>query len=186
MFSSGTQRKQWNCQAASISLHFHISYSHYRTHSTKSIPTHFLTTLGQLSIRINMAILEHFSACILIDGKPCQEYAVEEDEEQSETTSEEYPKITKYVEVVAGAPFTIRVEPTKSFEFGKGNSIRVGLYSDGEKLLGKIQQEAQVRAKEILKISRRTVDNGEDVRPFKFGNINFSKPSLSGTREATC
>ena len=133
-----------------------------------------------------MAILEHFSACILVDGEPCPEYAVEEDEEQSEKTSEDYPRITKYVEVVAGAQFVVRVEPTKAFEFGKGDSVQINIYLDGKPIQGKIQQKAKVRAKKILEVKGKTIGNGETLRPFKFGHIRFSMVSLSDTREATC
>ena len=133
-----------------------------------------------------MAILEHFSACILIDGEPCPEYAVEEDQEQSEKTSEDYPRITKYVEVVAGAQFVVRVEPTNTFEFGKGNAIRLKYYLDGNQTMGKIMVKADILAKKVFDVEGKTVDNGEAVRPFKFGNIRLSKLSLSGTGGATC
>ena len=133
-----------------------------------------------------MAILEHFSACILIDGEPCPEYAIEEDQEQSEKTSEDYPRITKYVEVVAGAQFVVRVEPTKTFEFGRGNSIRLEYYLDGKLIIAKSAAKAAVMVKEVLDVEGKSVNNGEALRPFRFGNIRFSKLSLSGAREATC
>ena len=133
-----------------------------------------------------MAILEHFSACILIDGEPCPEYEVEEDQEQSEKTSEDYPKVTKYVEVVAGAQFVVRVEPIKTFDFGKGNSIQLEYYLDGKRIIGKVTAKAAVMVKKVVDVKGKTVGNGQAVRPFKFGNIKFSKLFMSDSTEANC
>ena len=152
-----------------------VAFFIFTSSTIDSISAHLVTRCYRPSIQTKMAILEHFSACILIDGTPCQEYAVDEDEDQSDESSEEYPEVTKYVEVVAGAQFAVRIQPLKSFDFGKGDCISVPYFSDGKCIVNQLQLKAQVKAKNILNIRGKRVGDGSDICPFKFGNIPFSE-----------
>ena len=124
-----------------------------------------------------MAVLDHFSAYIVIDDEPCAEYAVEEGEERSDTTSEESSEISKYVEVVAGAEFAVRIEPIKSFEFGTGDALLLDVLSNAKRMAGVYKFKEDLKVKDIFDIKGETIGDGSSFRTFKFGNINFSKSS---------
>lgn len=77
-----------------------------------------------------MAILEHFSARVLIDGQACQEYAINKDDGEDETNVKTYPRVINYVEVIPGAHFTVQVTPEKLIEYGTANAISYRLSLD--------------------------------------------------------
>jgi len=122
-----------------------------------------------------MAVLDHFSAYIVIDDEPCAEYAVEEGEERSDTTSEESSEISKYVEVVAGAQFAVRIEPIKSFEFGTGDALLLDVLSNAKKMVGVYKFKEELKMEKSFDIKGKIIGDGGSLRPFKFGSINFSK-----------
>jgi hypothetical protein len=121
-----------------------------------------------------MAFLAHFSACIPIDGDPCKEYPDPKSEEQGEKTLESDGKVIKYIEVLTGAHFAIRVRREKAIEFEKANGIVLKYFSDGKEIEGLVLLKAEFNADEIHDLKGKSVGNGCSIRPFKFGDIKFS------------
>lgn len=121
-----------------------------------------------------MAILAQFSACILIDGKPRKEYPDQNSEEQGEKSLESKWKVIKYIEILTGAHFVIRVQREKTIKFKRANGILFEYFSDGREIVSSVVLKAEFDADEISDVEGKSIGNGSSIRPFKFGDINFS------------
>lgn len=63
----------------------------------------------------NMAIIDEFTANILVNGQPCEEYGEEYGEGAGSGRGPK--KVVKYIEAISGAPYTISYEVSPLFEF---------------------------------------------------------------------
>ena len=122
-----------------------------------------------------MAILNKIEVTIQVDGKDLKEY---EDPDTSEQTPN---KVTKYIEPVSEARFTIRFHIAKPY---KMTSPALSFNWSTDKLIGRsivmtkknLQDctNAWIAIVQGLKVDTKT---GCEIRPFVFSKINAGKQS---------
>ena len=130
-----------------------------------------------------MAIPKCIEASVVVDGKALIEYEDETPDESSEHTG----VVSRYIEAVSDAEFSISVTVPKSHQFAKdGLSFRLSL--DGiwvktwlcrKKTIKELGQDWHTT------ITGSDEKNGKEwcLKPFKFSDINIGKTSLQVSSE---
>ena len=138
-----------------------------------------------------MGILDYLSACIVVDGQPCQEYDVEVSEPaHPEANDLEIPrlsklrprtrkriseKIEKYIQCVSGAHFEVKTEVSAALDFGPGDAVNVDISLNGKYAGGVIHIEDDLESTEngfySLTCQGASLDSGKVIQRFKFGSI---------------
>ena len=123
-----------------------------------------------------MAILKGIEASVIIDGKALTEY---DDEDARDEISDYTREVSKYIEAVSDAEFSIGFTVPKSYNFG-GDALSFKINLDGVCIRSIVCREAKL--KNLRKdwhviIAGHQVKNGEEwyLRPFKFKDIKISK-----------
>lgn len=123
-----------------------------------------------------MAILKGLEASVIIDGKALTEY---DDEDALDESPDQTSEVSKFIEAVSGAEFSISITMPKSYNF-VGNAISFELSLDGVRVWVCVCREA--RYKELredwhVTIAGPQVKKGEEwyLRPFKFNDIKIGK-----------
>ena len=123
-----------------------------------------------------MTILKGIEASVIIDGKALAEY---DDEDTRDDKSDPTSEVTKYIEAVSGAEFSINVTMPKSYDF-VGNALAFKFSLDGVRVWIWLCREAKLkdlREDWHVTIAGLQVKNGEEwyLRPFKFNDIKIGK-----------
>ena len=126
-----------------------------------------------------MAILKEIEASVIIDGKALTEY---DDEDTRDENSDPTSEVSKYIEAVSGAEFSISTTVPKSYNF-VGNAIAFQLRLDGVWVAGQLLRKAvleNMRKDWHMIIAGSEAKNGEGwyLRPFKFDDIKIGETSL--------
>lgn len=122
-----------------ISTSFRFTLPWIRLHSNRNVITHE-QSLQVYVFTITMAIVDKFKVVIKIDGEPVPEH------DEPDTSASETPggtvllendayQIEKYIEVTAGANFSIEYSLLPGYEFQRGNSIICRTKIDGRRVL---------------------------------------------------
>ena len=121
-----------------------------------------------------MAILKGVEASVLIDGKALTEY---DDEDTRDENSDPTSQVSKYIEAISGAEFSISVTMPRSYNF-VGDAVKFELRLDGVCVFTWLCRE--VGFKDLRKdwhgtIAGHLAKNGEEwyLRPFKFDDIKI-------------
>ena len=127
-----------------------------------------------------MAILKEIEASVIIDGNALTEY---DDEDTLDESSEHTSEVSKYIEAVSGAEFSIGLTVPKSYNF-RGDALSFKTSLDGVYVESTFCREAKLknlREDWHKTVAGSEVKNGTQwyLRPFKFGDIKIGETSLS-------
>ena len=126
-----------------------------------------------------MARPKGIEASVVVDGKALTEY---EDEDTPDESSEHTSAVSKYIEAVSDAEFSVSVTVPKSHKFAKdGLSFRLSL--DGIWVKTWLCRKAKIMELGqdwYTTIAGSEVKNGKAwcLKPFKFNNLKIGKTSL--------
>ena len=126
-----------------------------------------------------MAILKGIEVSVVIDGKALAEY---DDEDIADENPDHPSEISKYIEVISDAEFSIDITVPSSYDFAADAiSFRLGL--DGVSVKKRLCQKAKLKRLHGYwhsNIAGSDVKNGEEwyLRPFRFDDIKIGKPGL--------
>ena len=131
-----------------------------------------------------MARPKGIEASVVVDGQALTEY---EDRDTPDESSEHTSAVTRYIEAVSDAEFSISVTVPRSHKFAKdGLSFRLSL--DGIWVKTWLCRKAKIM--ELgqdwhTTIAGSDVKNGKEwcLRPFKFNDIQIGKTSLQNSRD---
>lgn len=137
-----------------------------------------------------MTVLEYLTASIIIDGIPCQEYAVDVpkpanlevfDPEKPHlsklrplSTKQDSEKVEKYVKAVGGSHFEVRIGVSPTFDFGPGNCLVAEIYLNGKYAEGTLHHRADfdlVDGFHFVTCRGATLDSFKVIQRFMFANI---------------
>ncbi len=123
-----------------------------------------------------MAILKGIEASVIIDGKALTEY---DDEDTIDESSDHTSEVSKYIEAVSDAEFSISITVPKTYKFG-ANALAFKLSIDGVSVTTELCREAKLnnlRKDWHQTIAGSRVKNGEEwyLRPFRFDNIQIGE-----------
>ena len=126
-----------------------------------------------------MAILKGIEASIIIGGKALTEY---DDEDTGDGGSDHTSEVSKYIEAVSGAEFSISITVPKSYKF-KANALSFRLILDGVWVKSRFCREATLKN---LRTDWHTTTAGSNVkndegwylRPFRFDDIKIGETSF--------
>lgn len=126
-----------------------------------------------------MAILKGIKVSVVIDGKALTEY----DDEITAGQSPEYAsEVSKYIEAVSDAEFSIDITVPRSYEI-TADALAFKLILDGVFVMSPISRKAKLKTLGTdwhKKIEGSDVKDGEEwyLRPFKFNDIKIGKTRL--------
>ena len=126
-----------------------------------------------------MAILKGIEISVVVDGKALTEY---DDEDAANENSDHPSGVSKYIEAVPDAEFSIDITMSQSYDLtADGLSFRLSL--DGVSVRNRICRKAML--KRLRKdwrdnIAGSPMKNGDKcyLRPFKFNDIKIGKTIL--------
>ena len=126
-----------------------------------------------------MAILNAIEASIIIDGKALTEY---NDEDTLDESSDHTSEVSKYIEAVSDAEFSIGITVPRSYNF-VGNAICFQLSLDGVCVKSRLFQKAKLKdlredGRISLEGSKGKIGKEWFLRPFKFDDIKIGNTSL--------
>ena len=126
-----------------------------------------------------MAILKGIEVSVVIDGKALTEY---DDEDIADEDSDYTSKVSRYVEAVSDAEFSISITVPQSYEFA-ADAIALRLSLDGVWVKIALCRRAKLkrlRGDWHSNIAGSDVKNGEEwyLRPFRFDDIKIGKTVL--------
>ena len=123
-----------------------------------------------------MAILNGVEASVVIDGKALIEY---DDEDTADDGSDHTSEVSKYIEAVSDAEFSIGITVPKSYSF-KADALSFRLSLDGVRVDSSLCRKAKLKS--LRKdwhdtIAGSKVKNGNEwyLRPFKFNDIKIGE-----------
>ena len=126
-----------------------------------------------------MAILKGIEASVIVDGKALTEY---DDEDTPDESSDHTGEVSKYIEAVSDAEFSIGFTVPKSYKF-EANALSFKLNLDGVWVGTYLLRKAKL--KNLRKDWHETIagskaKNGEEwyLRPFKFDDIKIGETSF--------
>ena len=126
-----------------------------------------------------MAIIKGIEASVIIDGRALTEY---DDGDAGDGGSDHTSKVSKYIEAVSDAEFSISITVPKSYKF-EANALCFEPSLDGVRVKGYLCLKSELKSlhkdwHETIPGSK--VKNGEEwyLRPFKFSDIKIGKTSL--------
>ena len=122
-----------------------------------------------------MAILKGIEASVVIDGKALTEY---DDEDALDESSARTSELSKYIEAVSDAEFSIGITVHESYSC-MGDAVAFNLSLDGVLVRKSVRLKAKREDRHVT-IAGSYVKNGEAwyLRPFKFDDIKIGKTSL--------
>ena len=126
-----------------------------------------------------MAILKGIEVSVVIDGKALTEY---DDEETADESPDHPSEVSKYIEAISDAEFSINIKAPKSYDFVR-NALCFLLRLDGVQaahfVCSKTEHE-RMRGDWHQTILGSKVNNGKGwyLKPFKFSDIKLGKTSL--------
>ena len=123
-----------------------------------------------------MAILEGIEASVIIDGKALTEY---DNEDTSDGGSDHTSEVSKYIEALPDAEFSMGITVPKSYSF-VGNALCFKLSLDGVRVGTWLCRKAKLedlRKDWHIFIAGSKVKNGEEwyLRPFRFDDIKIGE-----------
>ena len=123
-----------------------------------------------------MAILKGIEASVIVDGKALAEY---DDEDTLDESPDQTSEVSKYIEAVSGAEFSISITVPRSYNF-VGNAIALEPSIDGVCVHNRLCREAilkNLREDWHMIIAGSRVKNGEKwyQRSFKFDDIKIGE-----------
>jgi hypothetical protein len=138
-----------------------------------------------------MGILDYLSACIVVDGQPCQEYDVEVSEPaHPEANDLEIPRLSKlrprtrkqisgnfekYIQCDSDSHFEVKTEVSAAFDFGAGDAVDVDIFFNGKYAGGMVHIEEDFESLEngfySMICQGSSLDHGRVIQRFKFGSI---------------
>ena len=126
-----------------------------------------------------MARLKGIEASVVIDGRALTEY---DDEDTPDESSDHTSEVSKYIEAVSDAEFSISVTVPNSHKFA-GDALSFRLSLDGIWVKTWLCRKAKIRDLREdwhANIAGSEVGNGKKwcLRPFKFNDIKTGKTSL--------
>lgn len=126
-----------------------------------------------------MAILKGIEASVVIDGKALTEY---DDEDTLGESSDHTSEVSKYIEAVSGAKFSISITVPKSYNFVK-DAITFRLSLDGVWVWTLLCRKARLKNMredwhESIAGSKEKCGDEWHLRPFKFEDIKIGETSL--------
>ena len=126
-----------------------------------------------------MAILKGIEASVVIDGKALTEY---DDEDTPDESFDHTSEVSKYIEAVSDAEFSIDYTVPRSYNF-VGNALSFKCSLDGVWVRTGLCLKADLedlRKDRPWTIAGSNVKNGEEwyLRPFKFDDIKIGETSL--------
>ena len=126
-----------------------------------------------------MAILKSIEASVVIDGKALTEY---DDEDTPDESSDHTSEVSKYIEAVSDAEFSISITVPKSYKI-EANALCFDLSLDGFWGRTYLLRKAKLKSKREdwhTTIAGSKVKNSEGwyLRPFKFADVKIGKTSL--------
>ena len=126
-----------------------------------------------------MAILKGIEASVIIDGKALTEY---DDEDTGDGGSDHTSEVSKYIEAVSDAEFSMGITVPESYNF-VGHALAFELSLDGIRERVYLCREAtlkNLRKDWYMTIAGSKVKNGEGwyLRPFKFEDIKIGETSF--------
>ena len=126
-----------------------------------------------------MAILKGIEVSVVIAGKALTEY---DDEDTADQSPEHPSEVSKYIEAVSDAEFSIDITVPQSYEF-RADAVAFKLTLDGVFVTNALCRKAKL--KRLCKdwhenIAGSEVKDGEQwyLRPFKFNDIEIGKTRL--------
>ena len=127
-----------------------------------------------------MAILKGIEVSVVIDGKALTEY---DDEDAANENSDHPSEVSKYIEAIPDAEFSIDITMPRSYNFAM-NHLSFRLSLDGTLVRNRVYPKAHL--KRLRKdwhenIAGSPMKNGEKcyLRPFKFNDIKIGKTTLN-------
>jgi hypothetical protein len=116
-----------------------------------------------------MAVLDEFEVKVWVNGEVAQEYEDDEDEQLDPT------QIVKYVEVISGAFFEIRITITPGYHVETGQGVSGEVFLDGRYQAGVVFSQAHLSAGKTRTVSGRRGlgpgGHGFAIARFKFADL---------------
>jgi hypothetical protein len=119
-----------------------------------------------------MAVIKNFTVQILVDGKPRREYDDNLEREPDIGATADSPRVTKYIEAIPGAQFSVEIKPKELVELKSTEALLYEVYLDGKCIEDRVLGEEDYEyANQTQVIEGQTIGDCTSVRKFEFVKV---------------